>query len=71
MEICLKGWRETLYRLDPLKKTEKNKKQKTKTIHGRELCLFRKSLIFFVGGDSVGPWNHLPPHNSDPATKTL
>lgn len=55
MEICLKGWRETLYRLDPLKKTEKNKKQKTKTIHGRELCLFRKSLIFFVGGDSVGP----------------
>lgn len=52
MEICLKGWRETLYRLDPLKKTEKKKK---KTIHGRELCLFRKSLIFFVGGDSVGP----------------
>lgn len=27
MEICLKGWRETLYRLDPLKKTEKKKKK--------------------------------------------
>lgn len=54
MEICLKGGHETLYRLDPLKKTGK-KKKKQPTIHGRELCLFRKSLTFFVGGDSVGP----------------
>lgn len=30
MEICLKGWRETLYRLDPLKKTEKKKKKNQK-----------------------------------------
>lgn len=29
MEICLKGGHETLYRLDPLKKTEKKKKKPT------------------------------------------
>lgn len=29
MEICLKGGHETLYRLDPLKKTGKKKKKTT------------------------------------------